>query len=171
MQAEELKALQAPIKEKYRIDPEAALVQFHGECKKGNTGLVCDVNTFGRTIPAGLHPAAGGDGTTACSGDLLLDALVACAGVTMQAVATAMSIPLDDFTIRATADMDFRGTLGIDREVPVGVTNVKLHFDIKTSAADDKVAKLVELTERYCVIYQTLRNPPKLASELSIKNA
>ena len=164
MNADELKALQAPIKEQYRANPESARVTFHAVCRQSQQPIACDVDAFERTIVSGLHPAAGGKEGTACSGDLLLDALVACAGVTLQAVATNMSIPLNAFEIRASANADFRGTLGIDRDVPVGITDVTLEFELDTDADAEKVAKLIQLTERYCVIYQTLRNPPTLHS-------
>jgi uncharacterized OsmC-like protein len=166
MHADELRALQAPLKEQYRDDPATAVVTMHSTGTLDGDGVVCRVHTVRGDVEAGLHPAAGGDGTAACSGDMLLDALVGCAGVTLRAVATAMSIPLRGGTIRAEADADFRGTLGIDRATPVGVTAVRLLFDLDADATDEQLAKLVQLTERYCVVYQTLVNPPQVTATL-----
>ncbi len=167
MNADELRAVQAPLKEKYKDDPASAVITMHSSGTLGGEDVVCRVATVRGDVDAGLHPAAGGDGSTACSGDMLLDALVGCAGVTLKAVATAMGIPLRSGTIRAEADADFRGTLGVDRETPVGVTDVRLTFDLDADAPPEKLAKLVELTERYCVVYQTLVNPPRVATSLS----
>ena len=162
MNADELRALQAPIKEQYRTTPESAMVTFHAKGTVHQDRLLCDVPTHAGLAHAGLHPAAGGNGREACSGDMLLESLVACAGVTLSAVATAMAIPIRSAEIHAEADLDFRGTLGIDRSVPVGVQSVRLRFEIQSDADAAAIKKLVELTERYCVIYQTLKNPPKL---------
>jgi uncharacterized OsmC-like protein len=165
MNADELRALQAPLKERYRDDPATAVVTMHSTGTLDGDGVVCRVRSVRGDVEAGLHPAAGGDGTAACSGDMLLDALVGCAGVTLRAVATAMGVPLRGGTIRAEADADFRGTLGIDRSVPVGVTAVRLVFDLDAEASDEQLGKLIQLTERYCVVYQTLVNPPAVTAE------
>lgn len=166
MNADELRALQAPLKEKYRSDPATAVITMHSTGTLDADGVVCRVKTVRGDVDAGLHPAAGGDGSAACSGDMLLDALVGCAGVTLKAVATAMGIELRGGTITAEADADFRGTLGIDRATPVGVTDVRLTFELDADATDEQLTKLVELTERYCVVYQTLVNPPKVETKL-----
>lgn len=165
MTADDLKALQAPLKERYKSDPASAEVTFRAEGKLGTDALTCLVDSWKGPIEAGLHPAAGGDGSWACSGDMLLESLVACAGVTLQAVATAMSIPLRGGTIRAEGTLDFRGTLGVSKEVPVGVKSVKLTFDLDSDAPPEQLDKLTQLTERYCVIYQTLKSPPAIAVE------
>lgn len=157
----ELKTLQAPIKEKYRAKPEAALVTLRVEGRIGE-GLTCKIETGKALVEAGLHPATGGDGLSACSGDMLLEGLVACAGVTLRAVATALGLNLRDATIRAEGDLDFRGTLGVSKEVPVGFQDIRLHFDLETDASDEEVAALLRLTERYCVVYQTLRHSPRM---------
>ncbi len=162
MKAEELRALQSPLKEQYRKEPSAALVTLKAEGKMGD-GVSCSVQTGRALMKAGLHPATGGDGMSACSGDMLLEALVACAGVTLAAVSTSLGIELRDAVIKAEGDLDFRGTLGVDRETPVGFQRIRLQFDLDTSAPDDKVSKLIELTERYCVVYQTLRQSPEIA--------
>lgn len=161
MNPEELKALQAPIKEKYREQPKAALVTLSAEGRIGE-GLTCRIETGRALVEAGLHPATGGDGRSACSGDMLLEALVACAGVTLRAVATALGITLRDATVRAEGDLDFRGTLGVSKEVPVGFQHMRLQFDLETGASEEQVATLLRLTERYCVVYQTLYQPPKI---------
>jgi uncharacterized OsmC-like protein len=167
MQADDLKALQAPLKDAYRQDPARARLALRatGELVPG-AGPVCRVGSHTGTVEAGLHPAAGGDGSQACAGTILLEALVACAGVTLGAVATAMSLPIDGGTIWAEGEMDMRGTLGVSREAPVGFTSIRLGFDLQSPAEPEKLAKLVELTERYCVVYQTLRNPPAIQTEL-----
>ena len=164
MDATQLKALQAPLKQRYRDEPQAAAVTVRSTGSLEPASLKCLVATGGGEVAAGLHPAAGGDGTGACSGDMLLDALVACAGVTLNAVATAMGIAIRGGSIIAEADMDFRGTLGISKEVPVGLTKVRLQFKLDTDAEQAQVDKLIQLTERYCVIYQTLRHAPTLES-------
>ena len=159
MNADELKALQAPIKERYREKPQAALITLKAEGRLGE-GVTCKVETGKALVQAGLHPATGGDGFSACSGDMLLEALVACAGVTLGAVATALGINLRDATIRAEGDLDFRGTLGVSKEVPVGFRDIRLQFKLDTDASEEQIATLLRLTERYCVVYQTLKNPP-----------
>jgi uncharacterized OsmC-like protein len=164
MKAEELKALQAPLKEKYREEPDAALVVLRASARAGE-GIACRVETGRALVEAGLHPATGGSGLQACSGDMLLEALVACAGVTLRAVATALGIELRDAVISAEGDLDFRGTLGVSKEVPVGFRAIRLHFSLDTDASDEQIATLLRLTERYCVVLQTLRNPPQVVAE------
>ena len=161
MNPDELKALQAPIKERYREEPKAALITLKAEGRLGE-GVTCKVDTGKALVQAGLHPATGGDGMSACSGDMLLEALVACAGVTLGAVATALGIKLRDATIRAEGDLDFRGTLGVSKEVPVGFRDIRLHFDLDTDASEEQISTLLRLTERYCVVYQTLKTPPSI---------
>jgi uncharacterized OsmC-like protein len=161
MNAEELRSLQAPIKDRYRQHPEAALVTFQAKGRIGE-GITCKIETGKALVQAGLHPATGGDGVSACSADMLLEALVGCAGVTLRAVATALGIPLRDAAIRAEGDLDFRGTLGVSKEAPVGFKQIRLHFDLDTDASEEKLATLLRLTERYCVVYQTLNQPPKI---------
>jgi uncharacterized OsmC-like protein len=163
MNAEDLKALQAPLKARYRDEPGAARVTLHAEGTLGAEGLTCKVATGRAVVEAGLHPATGGDGLAACSGDMLLEALVACAGVTLRAVATALGIPVRGGRVRAEGDLDFRGTLGVSKEAPVGFSAVRLGFDLDTDASPDQIATLLKLTERYCVIYQTLQKPPALS--------
>jgi uncharacterized OsmC-like protein len=156
MNAEELKSLQAPLKEKYRIEPEAAIITLKAQGKIGE-GLSCKIETGRAFVEAGLHPATGGNGMLACSGDLLLEALVACAGVTISAVATAIGIKFKDGTVKAEGDLDFRGTLGVSKDVPVGFKSIRLSFNLDYDDADaDKIQTLLKLTERYCVVYQTL---------------
>jgi uncharacterized OsmC-like protein len=161
MKSEELRSLQAPIKERYRQEPEAALVTLRAQGRIGE-GVTCKVETGKALVEAGLHSATGGDGLSACSGDMLLQALVGCAGVTLRAVATALNIQLRDATIRAEGDLDFRGTLGVSKEVPVGFKQIRLNFDLDTDASKDQLASLLRLTERYCVVYQTLKVSPKI---------
>ena len=168
MQAHELKALQAPFKERYREQPEAAVITLKAEGEIGE-GVTCSVNTAKALVEAGLHPATGGSGLHACSGDMLLEALVACAGVTLNAVATALEIPVRAGRVRAEGDLDFRGTLGVARDAPVGFRNVRLSFELDTDANEEQLATLLRLTERYCVVYQTLRNPP--AVEVACRTA
>jgi uncharacterized OsmC-like protein len=155
MNAASLKSLQAPLKEKYRIDPQSAVITLKAKGKIGEN-LSCKVETGRALVEAGLHPATGGTGLLACSGDLLLEALVACAGVTLNAVATAIGIDIQEGDIKAEGDLDFRGTLGISKEVPVGFKAIRLIFTIKSDASDEQLASLKKLTERYCVVYQTL---------------
>jgi uncharacterized OsmC-like protein len=162
MNAEELRSLQSPVKERYRDHPETASITLRAEGRIGE-GVTCSVETGKALVEAGLHPATGGDGLSVCSGDMLLQALVACAGVTLRAVATALGIQLRDGTVRAEGDLDFRGTLGVSKEVPVGFQRIRLQFDLDTDAAEDQLATLLRLTERYCVVYQTLKSPPEIS--------
>ncbi len=161
MKAEELKSLQAPIKQRYRDEPKAASITLRAKGKIGE-GVTCNVQTGKALVEAGLHPATGGTGLSACSGDMLLESLVACAGVTLRAVATALDIPLRDATVRAEGDLDFRGTLAVSKEVPIGFQQSRLRFDLDTDATEEQLATLLRLTERYCVVYQTLARPPKI---------
>ena len=162
MNADELRALQAPLKERYREAPSAALITLRAEGRLGE-GVTCRVETGKALAVAGLHPATGGTGLAACSGDMLLEALVACAGVTMNAVATALGIELRDATLRAEGDLDFRGTLGVAKDVPVGFQNIRLSVALDTDAPPEQIDTLLRLTERYCVVYQTLAHPPMLS--------
>lgn len=164
MKAEELRSMQAPHKARYKEDPEAALVTLKAEGRLGE-GVACSVDTGRALVEAGLHPATGGSGLQACSGDMLLEALVACAGVTLSAVATALEIELKGGTVRAEGDLDFRGTLGVAKDAPVGFRDIRLTFALDTDADADQLAALMKLTERYCVVYQTLCNPPAIAVE------
>jgi uncharacterized OsmC-like protein len=162
MNAEELRSVQAPLKERYREIPDAALITLRAQGRLGD-GVSCKIETGKALATAGLHPATGGTGQSACSGDMLLEALVACAGVTLNAVATALGIELRNASLDAEGDLDFRGTLGLSREVPVGFKNIRLKFTLDTDASEDQLATLLRLTERYCVVYQTLAHPPALA--------
>jgi uncharacterized OsmC-like protein len=162
MNADELKALQAPIKDRYRKEPAAALITLRAKGRMGE-GVACRVDTGKAIVEAGLHPATGGSGLQACSGDMLLEALVACAGVTLKAVATALQINLRDATVTAEGDLDFRGTLGVAKDAPVGFRGIRLRFDLDTDASAEQKAKLIELTERYCVVLQTIRKAPQIA--------
>jgi uncharacterized OsmC-like protein len=164
MNAETLRSLQAPLKEKYRREPNNALVTLRAEGRLGE-GITCKIETGKAPVTAGLHPATGGDGLSACSGDMLLEALVGCAGVTLNAVATALGIQLRDARVRAEGDLDFRGTLGVSKSVPVGFERIRLRFDLDTDATAEQVATLIRLTERYCVVYQTLSRPAKIDVE------
>jgi uncharacterized OsmC-like protein len=159
MRADDLKALQAPFKQRYRDAPEAALITLKAEGEIGE-GVVCSVQAGKALVEAGLHPATGGDGLHACSGDMLLEALVACAGVTLNAVATALEIPLRAGKVYAEGDLDFRGTLGVAKDAPVGFRDIRLRFELDTDASEEQLATLMKLTERYCVVYQTLRSAP-----------
>ena len=163
MKAADLRELQAPLKDRYRADPDAAVITLHAQGRLGDEGLTCKVETGRALVEAGLHPATGGDGLSACSGDMLLEALVACAGVTLRAVATALAIELRGGTVSAEGDLDFRGTLGVDKAAPVGFRAIRLAFDLDTDAPQDKIDSLVKLTERYCVVFQTLRTPAALS--------
>jgi uncharacterized OsmC-like protein len=163
MNAEELKSIQGPIKERYRAEPAAAVVTLRASGDA--SGLSCKVETGKGLVEAGLHPATGGDGTLACSGDMLLEALVACAGVTLRAVATAIGVELRRARVLAEGDLDFRGTLGVAKDAPVGFREIRLRFELDTDAPEEQRATLVRLTERYCVILQTLRSPPPLTVE------
>jgi len=162
MQADELRELQRPLKQRYRDDPAAAVVTLRAEGRVGE-GISCSVRTGRAFVEAGLHPATGGDGALACSGDMLLEALVACAGVTLSAVATALGIEVRGGTVRAEGDLDFRGTLGVDREAPVGFREIRMAIDLDTDADAERVATLTRLTERYCVVFQTLAARPALS--------
>ena len=166
MDAGALKALQAPLKERYREKPEAAVITLKAEGRIGE-GVTCSVRTGKALVEAGLHPATGGTGMHACSGDMLLEALVACAGVTLNAVATALQLTVRDARIRAEGDLDFRGTLGVAKDAPVGFRDIRLSFDLDSDADAEKLATLQRLTERYCVIYQTIKNPPPVAVALT----
>ena len=161
MNANELRSLQAPIKDRYRERPETASITLRAEGRIGE-GVTCRVETGKALVEAGLHPATGGDGLSACSGDMLLEALVACAGVTLRAVATALGSQLRDATVQAEGDLDFRGTLGVSKDVPVGFQRIRLQFELDTDASEDQLATLLRLTERYCVVYQTLVRPAKV---------
>jgi len=162
MDAEQLKAVQAPLKQRYRDEPEAAVVTLRAEGRT-TVGLTCKVETGKALVEAGLHPATGGDGSMVCSGDMLLEALVACAGVTMRAVATAIGVELRDARVLAEGDLDFRGTLGVAKDAPVGFRDIRLRFELDTDASEEQRATLVRLTERFCVVLQTLRRPPAVA--------
>lgn len=159
MDSEQLRSVQAPLKSRYRESPEAALVTLRAGGRVGE-GVSCRIETGKALVVAGLHPATGGSGQAACSGDMLLEALVACAGVTLNAVATALGIALRDAAIEAEGDLDFRGTLGLAKDVPVGLQNIRLKFTLDTDASEDQLAALLRLTERYCVVFQTLAHPP-----------
>jgi uncharacterized OsmC-like protein len=161
MEADELRALQAPLKERYRSDAASAVVTMTGRATL-DEGVTCSVETGRAIAQAGLHPAAGGDGSTLCSGDMLLEALAACAGVTMRAVATSLGLQVAG-SVTAEGDLDFRGTLGVDREAPVGFRDVRLRFDLDTTAEDEQVERLIGLTERYCVVLQTISRAPETA--------
>ena len=164
MDADALKTLQAPIKEKYRDTPDAAVVTLHAE-SNGVDGVACSIETSKGLIEAGLHPATGGNGTQACSGDMLLEALAACAGVTLQAVATAFGVTLTRSNIRAEGDLDFRGTLGVAKDAPVGFRDIRLEFDIDADdTPSETLEKIVQLTERYCVVLQTIQNKPDIST-------
>lgn len=170
MNADDLRALQTPLKERYREAPASACITLRSLGRIGE-GVSCSVDTGKALVIAGLHPATGGSGQAACSGNMLLDALVACAGVTLSAVATALGIPLRDATLQAEGDLDFRGTLGLSKEVAVGFQNIRLQFTLDTDASEEQLATLMRLTERYCVVYQTLAHPPALAVTRKIAGA
>lgn len=162
MDAERLRALQAPLKQKYREQPETALITLKARARLGE-GITCKVETGKALVAAGLHSASGGDGLSVCSGDMLLESLVACAGVTLRAVATATGIALRDATISAEGDLDFRGTLAVAKDVPVGFKQIRLKFDLESDATEQELTSLIRLTERYCVVYQTLVKAPEIA--------
>jgi uncharacterized OsmC-like protein len=164
MDRDELKAVQAPLKQQYREEPGAARITLHAEGELG-AGVSCSVQTGRALVEAGLHPATGGDGLHACSGDMLLQALAACAGVTMRSVATSIGVDVSG-TVRADGDLDFRGTLGVDKEAPVGFTDIRLSFALDTDATEEELATLLRLTERYCVVFQTLASPPQLSAHI-----
>lgn len=167
MDQEQLRTLQAPLKETYRATPEKALITLSAEGQLGE-GITCRVQTGRALVEAGLHPATGGDGFAACSGDMLLEALVACAGVTMRAVATAIGVDIRDGRVVAEGDLDFRGTLGVAKDAPVGLQSIRLQFHLDTDASQEQLDTLLRLTERYCVVYQTLRNSPNLTVAYNI---
>src|ERR687892_2619769 len=167
MDAAQLRTMQAPIKDKYKSDADAALITLRAKGTLDDQNIACKVET-GRVLAiAGLHPATGGSGMELCSGDMLLEALVACAGVTLKAVATAIDIPLKSGTVSAEGDLDFRGTLGVAKDAPVGFRQIRLRFELDTDAPQDKLDQLLKLTERYCVVYQTIRNGPEVAIKLA----
>jgi uncharacterized OsmC-like protein len=167
MDTEELRATQAPLKDKYREQPESALVTLHADAELDGLGISCKVETGRAVVEAGLHPATGGDGSLACSGDMLLEALAACAGVTLRAVATSLGLEVRGGRVRAEGDLDFRGTLAVAKDAPVGFRSIRLSFALDTDASEEQLATLEKLTERYCVVFQTLRTPPELAVTLS----
>ena len=162
MDANALRAMQAPYKDKYKSDPDAAVITLRAHGTLDESKIACKVETGRALAVAGLHPATGGSGAELCSGDMLLEALVACAGVTLKAVATALGIPLKAGVVRAEGDLDFRGTLGVAKDAPVGFREIRLTFDLDTEATQEQIDSLIKLTERYCVIFQTLAKPPKL---------
>jgi uncharacterized OsmC-like protein len=163
MDAAELRATQAPIKDRYKSDPGAAMITLKAKGSIDHDGIACKVETGRALAIAGLHPATGGSGLELCSGDMLLEALVACAGVTLKSVATAVEIPLKTGNVIAEGDLDFRGTLGVDKEAPVGFAEIRLRFDVGTDAPQEKLDLLLKLTERYCVVYQTIKNGPRVS--------
>ena len=162
MKSDDLRAIQAPLKEQYKSEPSAALLTLKAQGRLGE-GVTCSVQTGKALVEAGLHPATGGSGLSVCSGDMLLQALVACAGVTLNAVATALAIDIRDGRILAEGDLDFRGTLGVAKDVPVGFQRIRLRFELETDAPEDRLATLIRLTERYCVVFQTLRHSPDMS--------
>ena len=169
MDAAALRAQQAPYKDRYKSEPDAAVITLKAQGSIDDTKIACKVETGRALAVAGLHPATGGSGAELCSGDMLLEALVACAGVTLKAVATALEIPLRAGTVRAEGDLDFRGTLGVAKDAPVGFREIRLAFDLDTDAPQEKIDTLIKLTERYCVVFQTLNTPPKL--DLTVRAA
>jgi len=166
MDRDELKTLQAPLKAQYRESPETAMITLEASGELGSASVSCSVHTGQALVQAGLHPATGGDGLMACSGDMLLQALVACAGVTLRSVATARGIDVRGGTVAAEGDLDFRGTLGVDKEAAVGFTEIRLSFALDTDATEEELATLLRLTERYCVVFQTLASPPTLSAQI-----
>lgn len=166
MDATQLRAMQAPIKERYKNDPTSGLITLKAKGSTDSEGIACKLETGRAIAMAGLHPATGGSGLELCSGDMLLEALVACAGVTLKSVATALEVPLKSGHVSAEGDLDFRGTLGVDKEAPVGFAEIRLRFDVDTEAPQDKLDLLLKLTERYCVVYQTIKNGPKMSVEM-----
>jgi len=169
MEAEQLRSLQAPLKERYKLQPETAQITLRAEGRL-DEDVTCQIETGKAPVKAGLHPATGGDGSSACSGDMLLEALVGCAGVTLNAVATALGIQLRNAKVRAEGDLDFRGTLGVSKDVPVGFERIRLRFELDTDASAEQVATLIRLTERYCVVYQTLNRPAKIDVESQLSS-
>jgi uncharacterized OsmC-like protein len=169
MDADSLRSVQAPLKDRYREDPHAAWITLHAEGQVGDEVIACSVDTGRALVEAGLHPATGGDGTLACSGDMLLQALVACAGVTLRAVATSLGLAVEGGTVRAEGDLDFRGTLGVDREARVGFAGIRLSFELDGDLGEEDLATLQKLTERYCVVFQTLSRAPELESSFTAR--
>ena len=167
MDAAALRAMQAPIKDRYKGDPEAAMITLKAKGTLDDQHIACKVETGRALATAGLHPATGGSGLELCSGDMLLEALVACAGVTLKAVATALEIPLKSGAVSAEGDLDFRGTLGVAKDAPVGFAEIRLRFDVDTDAPQEKLDQLLKLTERYCVVFQSLNNKPELSATLT----
>ena len=163
MDAAQLRQMQAPIKQRYKSDPGAAMITLKARGSIDGDAIACKVETGRALAVAGLHPATGGSGLELCSGDMLLEALVACAGVTLKSVATALEVPLKSGNVHAEGDLDFRGTLGVDKETPVGFAEIRLRFEVDTDAPQDKLDLLLKLTERYCVVYQTIKNGPKVS--------
>ena len=166
MDSATLRGLQQPLKDAYREEPQQAVVTLRAQGELGAEEVSCSVATGRAMAVASLHPASGGDGSLACSGDMLLQALVACAGVTLRAVATSLQIPVHVGTVHAEGDLDFRGTLGVSKEAPVGFTSIRLRFDLRTDASDEQIDTLLRLTERYCVVYQTLAQPARLSATI-----
>jgi uncharacterized OsmC-like protein len=167
MESTTLRAMQAPLKERYKADPKSAYITLKAKGTLDAAQIACKVETGRALAVAGLHPATGGSGLELCSGDMLLEALVACAGVTLKAVATALDIPLKSGTVSAEGDLDFRGTLGVAKEAPVGFAQIRLRFDVESESSQEKLDQLLKLTERYCVVYQTLRSGPPIEVKLS----
>ncbi len=163
-----LRAVQQPLKDAYREDPQQAVITLRARGELGDEGISCSVDTGRAMAVAGLHPATGGDGSLLCSGDMLLEALVACAGVTLRAVATSLEIAVTGGTVRAEGDLDFRGTLGVAKDAPVGFTAIRLSFELDTDASEEQIATLLRLTERYCVVYQTLAHPVPVAASADV---
>jgi len=169
MDASQLRALQAPLKEQYLENPDSAKLTLRAGGALGEDGITCRVDTGQQLAEAGLHPATGGDGTALCSGDMLLESLVACAGVTLRAVATALEIPVRGGRVTAEGDLDFRGTLAVDRDAPIGIQSIRMHFQLDTDADDEQLATLVKLTERYCVVLQTLAQATEVSVECGVE--
>jgi uncharacterized OsmC-like protein len=167
MDADQLRAMQAPLKARYKSEPKAAIVTLKAKGTLDDANIACKVETGRALAVAGLHPATGGSGLELCSGDMLLEALVACAGVTLKAVATALDIPLRSGRVSAEGDLDFRGTLGVAKDAPVGFAQIRLRIDLDTDASEDKLDQLLKLTERYCVVYQTIKSGPPVAVRLA----
>ena len=167
MNADELRAIQTPLKDRYRAEPQAARITLTASGELDSAAIACKIDTGRALVAAGLHPATGGSGAELCSGDMLLEALVACAGVTMKAVATSLGVALRSGRVRAEGDLDFRGTLGVAKDAPVGFTDIRLSFELDTDAPHDKLDTLLKLTERYCVVLQTLKRSPTIEAKLA----
>jgi uncharacterized OsmC-like protein len=170
MDADELRALQAPFKERYRDQPASALMTLRATGDLAGTGVTCKVDTGKAVVEAGLHPATGGDGTAACAGEMLLEALAGCAGVTLRAVATALAIPVRGGQVVVEGDLDFRGTLAVSKEAPVGFKEIRLHFDLDSTASAEQLETLMKLAKRYCVVFQTLTNPPPVSVAVDLRS-